>query len=556
MRSRVLTSLLLVLLMLLSTSLPAGSAEDEDPTPTWVDCWSGHDGGLTAEASEFCNEHHTTAPENRLYGIRWVFLDVSQEDIPSGWVDTQLTNLNAVFSKWNFHFLTSEQIVIEDAVAESNDYYEEWTLRQILPDLRAQLGLSEDDDQALIELKAELEERHVSQEALDELNLDEEFNTAAAFRLASRARSEDITVVIRPNLEAGGKSGGPNSEFQSTNGGAIELNTNLLETGSLTILPHEMGHYFGLSHTHVLDYDNPEAEFDFNNLWSRMEFGGDALRRAVGDDYSQPFGEQWIPYHANNQELEEFSQLIPESLVWPVWRLTYHGDHQEFDNLGEFIAMGEAGDTIYRKNFGRNYVFGDKGSEWSGNNCIWNETAEQGQCRYHEPMEVYDYSHPTIKDVMFFDNGTTSNLMSYVIPSYNEVSSKSGLTSEQIDKMRFGANTPMRLLLRNHCLGTTLCENTEEQEEQDDDTPNDEGSSQNDGNETIPDSEDNTTSPEPDPLDNSSTNPDSEQEEIPEDPEEESNDDSDSWYTPGFELAGTLALLGSASLFQRRRVEY
>ena len=106
-------------------------------------------------------------------------------------------------------------------------------------------------------------ERHVSQRSLDELTLDEEFNTAGAFRLASRARSEDITVVIRPNLDAGGKSGGPNDEFQSADGGAVELNTNLLSSGALTTLPHEMGHYFGLSHTHVLGIQYPRSKVRF-----------------------------------------------------------------------------------------------------------------------------------------------------------------------------------------------------------------------------------------------------------------------------------------------------
>ena len=462
MRRRALTGFFLVSLFFLSMALPISSAQVENPTPTWVDCWASDD-QISEEMYEFCNEHHSIAPEKRLYGIRWVFLNVSQDKIPNDWVDIQLNNLNAVFSKWNFRFQTSERVVIEDAVAESDDYHQKWTLREILPDLRAQLGLSDEEEQALIDLKEQLAERHVSQRSLDELTLDEEFNTAGAFRLASRARSEDITVVIRPNLDAGGKSGGPNDEFQSADGGAVELNTNLLSSGALTTLPHEMGHYFGLSHTHVLGFNTPEAKFDFNNLWSRMEFGGDALRRAVGEDYSQPFGEQWIPYSASDQEVEEFNQLIPESLVWPVWRLTYHGDHQDFDNLAEFIAAGEAGETIYRKNFQRNYVLDDQAPEWWGNNCIWNDLAQQGQCRYHEPMQVFDYNDSTIQDVMFFENGTSSNLMSYITPDYDNVSSRNGLSSEQIDKMRFGANTPTRLLLRNHCLGTSLCDGWPEQ---------------------------------------------------------------------------------------------
>ena len=84
---------------------------------------------------------------------------ITGED-PNDWVDIQLNNLNAVFSKWDFRFQTSEQVVIEDAVAESDDYHQKWTLREILPDLRAQLGLSDEEEQALIDLKEQLAERH------------------------------------------------------------------------------------------------------------------------------------------------------------------------------------------------------------------------------------------------------------------------------------------------------------------------------------------------------------------------------------------------------------
>jgi hypothetical protein len=78
-------------------------------------------------------------------------------------------------------------------------------------------------------------------------------------------------------------------------------------------------------------------------------------------------------------------------------------------------------------------------------------------------MQVFDYNDSTIQDIIFFENGTSSNLMSYITPDYDNVSSRNGLSSEQIDKMRFGANTPTRLLLRNHCLGTSLCDGWPEQ---------------------------------------------------------------------------------------------
>jgi len=458
--------LILVALLLLTSALPITQAEEVnemavgfDDSPTWVDCWAGHNAGdMDAENQSFCSTNYAAAPSDRLYGIRWIYLNVSADDVPEDWAETQLTNLNAVFAKWDFLFQTSEEIVIPDAVAESGDYYDEWTVQEFLPDLRAQLNLSNDDAEAFAELKSQLAARHVSQEELDNLTLDDEYNTGLAFRIASRARAEDITVIIRPNLAAGGKSGGPHDEFQSLLGAGIELNSGLLSSDNLVTLPHEVGHYFGVSHTHITDVDEAETEFDFDNLVSRMEFGGDAIKRIVGDDYSQPFGEPWPMFDGSAQDLEEYQQLLSEALVWPAWQMTYHGDHQNFANLFEFMAAGEADEPIYRKNFYRNNAIEHGSSvEWYGNNCQWNMSTQAGQCRYHEPLEVFTYDHPTIKDVMWFENGTISNLMSYITPPYSDVSTRAGLSSNQVDKMRFSANTPMRLLLINHCLGTDLC---------------------------------------------------------------------------------------------------
>ncbi len=47
--------------------------------------------------------------------------------------------------------------------------------------------------------------------------------------------------------------------------------------------------------------------------------------------------------------------------------------------------------------------------------------------------------------------------MSYITPPYEDVSSRRGITDEQEDMIRFTANSPMRMLLYNHCLGTELC---------------------------------------------------------------------------------------------------
>ena len=474
MNGRIWSSIVLVSLLIITSVIPPVQATDTgeyalddyvEDSLTWVDCWAGNNAGdMNAENQTFCATNYADAPSNRLYGIRWVYLNVSADEVPADWTEVQINNLNAVFGKWNFQFATSEEIIIPDAVAESGDYYDEWTVQEFMPDLRAQLNLSSDDATAFSELKEQLAARHVSQEHLDNLSLDDEYNTGLAFRIASRARSEDITVIVRPNLEAGGKSGGPHAEFQSLLGAGIELNSVLLSNGNLVTLPHEMGHYFGVSHTHVANYDEAEAEFDYDNLVGRMQFGGDAIRRVVGEDYSQPFGEPWPMFNGSSQDFDEFQQLLTEALVWPAWQMTYHGDHQNFDNLGQFMAMGEADEPIYRKNFKRNYEFGNGHSDWYGYNCLWDETLSAGQCQYDDPAVFYSYDHLSMAESMWFENGTVSNLMSYITPPYEDVSSRAGLSSNQIDKMKFSANTPMRQLLRNYCLGTDLCEEVEELE--------------------------------------------------------------------------------------------
>ncbi len=467
---------LILAVLLLMPAIPGAQAEEEPPL-TWVDCWMGDKAGtLTSAQQADCDAHYSHAPTHRLYDIRWVFLDVDESDVSDDWMDTQLNNLNAVFAPWNFQFQTKEMVIIPDAVAESDDYYEEWTLRDILPDLRAQLNLSDDEQTALQELKAELAARHVSQEELDNITLDEEYNTGAAFRLASRARSESITIVIRPSLDASGKSGGPSREFQISRGSSLELKSTLLNGDGLTTLPHEMGHFFGISHTHAPDHDGAEADFGFSQRWGRLAHDGVAIERVLGEDYSQPFGEPYVPYDASEQKLIEHQELMGEAFIWPIWEFLYSGDHVKLNSLAELIQEGEAGETIYRTNFERNYEFsGGEPLEWWGMNCIWNSSADEGQCRYSEdPMIRLNHTHPTLQDVIFFENGTVANLMSYITPPYEDVSSRRGITDTQLDMIRFTANAPMRLLLRNHCLGTDLCaDEPDEPDDEEEETPPD-----------------------------------------------------------------------------------
>ena len=251
-------------------------------------------------------------------------------------------------------------------------------------------------------------------------------------------------------------SGGPTPEFHHIRGGAVELSTSLLNSGGLTTFPHEVGHYFGISHSHAPDYDDSVADFGFEQRWGRLAHDGEAIKRVVGDDWSQPFGEPWVSYDDEEQSLIEFQELMGEAFLWPTWGFLYKGDHQNFDSLADFIEYGESGETVYRKNFLRNYAFVDgEPVEWSGNNCVWNSFEDEGQCRYNEPVETFSSSHPSLNNSIFFENGTVSNLMSYITPPYENFTTRRGITDTQLDMIRFTANTPFRLLLRNHAMSNS-----------------------------------------------------------------------------------------------------
>ena len=137
MNTRIFSSIILVSLLILTSTMPLSLADDEpesdsDLIPTWVDCWMKHKAGnMTTEMQTDCDTYYTNSPTNRLYGIRWIFLNVSHDEIPDDWINLQLTNLNGVFGQWDFQFQTDEVVVIPEAVAESDDYYQEWTLEEM-----------------------------------------------------------------------------------------------------------------------------------------------------------------------------------------------------------------------------------------------------------------------------------------------------------------------------------------------------------------------------------------------------------------------------------------
>ena len=121
-------AVLIVAMLLLMPISSANQKLESEETPadlqlTWVDCWMEHkEGSLNSSEQFFCDAYYSEAPTQRLYDLRWIFLDVAEDDVSEDWMEVQLNNLNAVFLPWGFQFQTNEVVIIADAVAESDDY--------------------------------------------------------------------------------------------------------------------------------------------------------------------------------------------------------------------------------------------------------------------------------------------------------------------------------------------------------------------------------------------------------------------------------------------------
>jgi hypothetical protein len=83
--------------------------------PTWWECriYLMRD-VLDPETAELCDRLHSSAPRDRVYGIRWVFVD-HVPDVQT-WIDEQLFVLNTVFEGIGFQFVTRSILILDDPI--------------------------------------------------------------------------------------------------------------------------------------------------------------------------------------------------------------------------------------------------------------------------------------------------------------------------------------------------------------------------------------------------------------------------------------------------------
>ena len=86
-------------------------------TPTWGDCRRAFVAKtLSADDKAYCDKVHRSAPKERTFGIRWVFL--GKTDDAAAWIKPRLTVINKVYAPVKFSFITSSTQIIDDSVMD------------------------------------------------------------------------------------------------------------------------------------------------------------------------------------------------------------------------------------------------------------------------------------------------------------------------------------------------------------------------------------------------------------------------------------------------------
>lgn len=439
---------------------PVADAGPETPTWdwTWLDCrqaWQAD--ALEDEDQERCNGRHQAPPPPRRFGLHWVFLGHDTQVVET-YPESQLDDLNAIYAANSLTFFNHSRMRIANPIAtEGANSDVVYTVEDLLPDLGQALQVTSDDPQVVLDtLLDRLRSRGAQVEVRDGLPAIgfQTRVTAKAFHgWIARLHNDLITVVVRQ--AQGEKSTGTYPQRGTTNpvAGMIYL----ASPTPLSALPHEMGHFFGLPHTHGGWNRKPGAEQDWQRSVINRETESDwlSLQALAGASYSSDFRSLSLPYDASEEDVEAFENgqaLARKVLGWT--ELTYLADFQALNSDAEFIEHIRAGASPKMKNFVRS---SEEGSSFSGNNCGKNYASENRRhlrCKYgdngEEPTHILDGDDSILAGSVLFADSTESNLMSYINTDTSDGQRrKRHLTARQRDLIHLGTLVPSRQRLRN-----------------------------------------------------------------------------------------------------------
>lgn len=425
---------------------------------TWARCRHAvQSESLTADDRQACDQLFRSPASQQRFGLNWIFLGQPQDTVDS-YPETQLDDLNSIFAPNQMEFFVqSRRRIAEPLVTEGSRGDSFFRVSEIIADLRQYLGTDRQDPQDVVDFfNQELERVGVRWDPSaghEPVTLTTAWKSSDFFRHIARLDPDHITVVVR-NAQ-GEKSTGsfPRRGIDAPIAGLIFLSS----PSALSALPHEMGHFFGLPHTHGSWSRQPGSVQDWQISWVRQASAEDwlDLQALAGESFDRDFQETYLPYDASDEALDAFENgqiLARKVLGWT--ELTYQRDFEPVESDAAFVALLQAETPPKMKNFVRS---ADNGS-FSGNNCGKSWTGEDRttlRCKYGdrngEPANLLFGDHPMLQDALLFNESTEANLMSYISTNIDDGQRrKKHLTERQRDLIRLGSRMPSRQRLRNY----------------------------------------------------------------------------------------------------------
>jgi hypothetical protein len=374
-------------------------------------------------------------------------------------VHRQLASTNAIYARMGIEFATASMRWVIDPVATGGGRDDDrYTMEELAGDIVQHLP-EEFDDPDPQAVRARLIEMLLAAGVDGGQNgrvfsLQTRWRASDLYRVLARARNRHISVVVRVNNNSANTANYPFGAVDSLLGSVIILS----RMNELSALPHELGHYFGLIHTHGATNDRileAECPWEAASVVRRMSDDDLVkLRALAGDDYASDFTDTWLAFDADEQARSDYwtGQSHAKILV-PNVEQTYKPGFVPIAGVAELIQRVEDDLPVYRKNFLRDF---EAGSGWSGNNCGRRGEGGPIECRFGvddagEPTTVLDADHPLMAGSILFGDVDGANMMSY-ISTYRDdgVRRKIGLSDSQVRIIRLMTRSPARLMLANY----------------------------------------------------------------------------------------------------------
>ena len=436
-----------------ATDAGTDAAMEINPRLTWTQCrqrWA--EDRLSDLETTFCDQRYRQPPVDRIFGIRFVFLNPVDE--PAEWIAPRLDAINRIFEPAGMSFIQAAVVNAGEGQIQVVQDGPSLSLEDRITDLRIHLEMPDARLQACLDLlKARLLESGAHGQSVAALNAESEFDNRQFLFLMSRATPADIYFVvtdqINDELNVGGWALPPFHPVPTLERSIVAVRST---APSVTIPAHELGHYFGLKHPHAHSRQNGnEHLFQSGRLVPAYRARDthhifDVLQTHFGPTYDDPYVEAYPAYDEPMDRYADFEALRFALMdTWVRWRLTYHPGLTAYESLGAFVA-----DARGRASIGQlNYI-----SE--ANNCQWRPDSQTFGCGYPNGDEALTAASPLLNNRILFDEGREVNVMSYIRQTGDEAIPRGyGLFEEQIDVLHVSANAPQRLSLRNYALDET-----------------------------------------------------------------------------------------------------